>query len=46
MLVTGRSSESKSVMLSGSDFVDVLSKKLFTYFGRRIFLVIVWEYNA
>lgn len=45
MLVTGRSSESKSVVLSGYDFVDVLSKKLFTYFGRS-FLVIVWEYNA
>lgn len=46
MLVTGRSSASKSVMSSGSDFVDVLSKKLFTHFGRRAFLAIVWEYNA
>lgn len=30
MLVTGTSSESKSVMHSESDLVDVWSKKLFT----------------
>lgn len=46
MLVTRRSSESKSVMHSGSDFVDILDKKLFTPFGRRAFLVIVWEQNT